>query len=49
MAYDWLPQSVDIFPSAKELADQIEAAGFVDVRFRKHGLGAVAVHVARRA
>ena len=48
-AYDWLPQSVDIFPSAKELADQIEAAGFVDVRFRKHGLGTVAVHVARRA
>ena len=47
-AYTWLPESVDDFPTAQELADQIEAAGFVDVRFRKHGLGTVAVHVARR-
>ncbi len=49
VAYDWLPQSVDDFPSAEELASQMEAAGFVDVRFRRRGLGAVAVHVARRA
>ena len=48
-AYDWLPQSVDEFLSAEELAGQIESAGFVDVRFRKHGLGTVALHVARRA
>ena len=48
VAYDWLPQSVDDFPSAEELASQMEAAGFVDVRFRRRGLGAVAVHVARR-
>ena len=47
-AYTWLPESVDDFPTAPELADQIEAAGFVDVHFRKHGLGAVAVHWARR-
>jgi len=47
-AYTWLPESVDDFPTAPELADQIEAAGFVDVRFRRHGLGAVAVHWARR-
>ena len=47
-AYTWLPQSVDDFPTAQELADQMEAAGFVDVRFRKHGFGAVALHVARR-
>ena len=47
-AYTWLPESVDDFPTAQELAHQIEAAGFVDVWFRKHALGAVAVHVARR-
>lgn len=47
-AYTWLPESVDDFPTAQELAHQIEAAGFVDVRFRKHALGAVAIHVARR-
>ncbi|MCY4113774.1 MAG: ubiquinone/menaquinone biosynthesis methyltransferase [Chloroflexi bacterium] len=47
-AYTWLPESVDDFPTAQELVHQIEAAGFVDVRFRKHALGTVAVHVARR-
>ena len=47
-AYAWLPQSVDQFPSAEQLAGQIESAGFRDVEFRRLGLGAVAIHVARR-
>lgn len=47
-AYAWLPESVDQFPTAEELAAQIEAAGFVDVGFRRLGFGTVVVHVASR-
>lgn len=47
-AYSWLPQSVDEFISAEELAGLIAAAGFVDVRICRLGLGSVALHTATR-
>ena len=47
-AYSWLPQSVDEFLSAEELAAVIAAAGFADVRVRRLGLGSVAIHTATR-
>ena len=48
-AYSWLPQSVDEFVSAEDLAALIEVAGFADVRVRRLGLGSVALHTATRA
>lgn len=47
-AYSWLPQSVDEFVSAEDLAALIAAAGFADVRVRRLGLGSVALHTATR-
>ena len=47
-AYTWLPQSVDEFVGAEELAALIAAAGFADVRVRLLGLGSVAIHTATR-
>ena len=47
-AYSWLPQSVDEFVGAEELAALIAAAGFADVRVRRLGLGSVALHTATR-
>lgn len=47
-AYSWLPQSVDEFLGAEALADVIAAAGFVDVRVHRLGLGSVALHTATR-
>ena len=47
-AYTWLPQSVDEFVGAEELAALIAAAGFADVRVRRLGLGSVAIHTATR-
>ncbi len=47
-AYSWLPQSVDEFLSAEELAAVIAAAGFAGVRVRRLGLGSVAIHTATR-
>jgi len=44
-AYRYLPASLDGFPDAESLAATMRAAGFVDVGFRRLGLGGVAIHV----
>jgi demethylmenaquinone methyltransferase/2-methoxy-6-polyprenyl-1,4-benzoquinol methylase len=48
-AYAYLPASVRRFPGPDELADEIRAAGFGDVRFRLLAGGIVALHVAEAA
>ena len=42
-AYSYLPQSVDEFLSAKQLAGAMEGAGLRNVRRRSLGLGMVAI------
>ena len=44
-AYTYLPQSVDVFPTAVELTGLMEQSGLRDVTYRKVGLGTVAIHV----
>ena len=44
-AYSYLPQSVDEFLSARQLAEAMEVAGLRDVRRRSLGMGMVAVVV----
>lgn len=44
-AYAYLPASLDRFPDADALAESMRAAGLIDVRFRRLGLGGVALHV----
>ncbi len=44
-AYSYLPASVAAFPRADELAAIMSGAGLVNVRYRRFGLGAVALHV----
>jgi demethylmenaquinone methyltransferase/2-methoxy-6-polyprenyl-1,4-benzoquinol methylase len=48
-AYEYLAESIVDWPAQRELAGLIEAAGWSAVRWRNLSLGAVAVHVARRA
>jgi demethylmenaquinone methyltransferase/2-methoxy-6-polyprenyl-1,4-benzoquinol methylase len=48
-AYQYLPESVDTFPSAPDLADRLRSAGFVNVRWRHLTLGVVAIHVGERS
>jgi demethylmenaquinone methyltransferase/2-methoxy-6-polyprenyl-1,4-benzoquinol methylase len=45
-AYTYLPQSVDRFVTAGELAALMRRLGLRDVRYRTFGLGTVALHVA---
>jgi demethylmenaquinone methyltransferase/2-methoxy-6-polyprenyl-1,4-benzoquinol methylase len=47
-AYEYLAESIVDWPSQRELAGLIEAAGWSAARWRDLSLGAVAVHVARR-
>jgi demethylmenaquinone methyltransferase/2-methoxy-6-polyprenyl-1,4-benzoquinol methylase len=47
-AYEYLAESVADWPAQRDLAGQIEAAGWSAVRWRDLSLGVVAVHVARR-
>ncbi len=47
-AYAYLPQSARAFLSAEELAEEMRAAGFVNVRFHRLMLGAAAVHVGEK-
>ena len=47
-AYKYLPESVDTFPGADQLADLLRSAGFRDVRWRHLTLGVVAIHVGVR-
>jgi demethylmenaquinone methyltransferase/2-methoxy-6-polyprenyl-1,4-benzoquinol methylase len=48
-AYSYLPASVRTFPGPNALADVMRRVGLVDVRWRRLGLGAVALHVGRVA
>lgn len=43
-AYRYLPASLEGFPEADRLAALMRSAGLVDVRFRRLGLGSVALH-----
>jgi demethylmenaquinone methyltransferase / 2-methoxy-6-polyprenyl-1,4-benzoquinol methylase len=45
-AYRYLPASLEGFPDADGLAAMLAGAGFADVRYRRLGGGAVALHVA---
>jgi demethylmenaquinone methyltransferase/2-methoxy-6-polyprenyl-1,4-benzoquinol methylase len=47
-AYTWLPESVDGFIGVEELSQNLEVAGFREIRVRKLGLGSVAMHTATR-
>ncbi len=44
-AYAYLPQSLEGFPSAEELAKTMRDVGLVNVRVRRLGFGTVALHV----
>ena len=46
-AYRYLPESVQKFPSAEELATRMTAAGFQNVSFERLTLGIVALHTGR--
>lgn len=46
-AYRYLPTSLEGFPNADHLAGTMRAAGLVDVRYQRFGLGSVALHVGR--
>jgi demethylmenaquinone methyltransferase/2-methoxy-6-polyprenyl-1,4-benzoquinol methylase len=48
-AYEYLAESIVAWPAQRELAGMIEAGGWSAVRWRDLSMGAVAVHVARRA
>ncbi len=48
-AYEYLAESIVNWPAQRELAGLISTAGWSAVRWRNLSLGAVAVHVARRA
>ena len=43
-AYRYLPSSVEAFPPAHELAEMMQEAGFVDVKYQLLGFGTVAIH-----
>jgi demethylmenaquinone methyltransferase/2-methoxy-6-polyprenyl-1,4-benzoquinol methylase len=47
-AYEYLAESIAVWPAQRELAALIGSAGWAAVRWRNLGLGVVAVHVARR-
>ncbi|MDH7602510.1 MAG: bifunctional demethylmenaquinone methyltransferase/2-methoxy-6-polyprenyl-1,4-benzoquinol methylase UbiE [Armatimonadota bacterium] len=44
-AYRYLPQSVEYFATAEQMAREFAAQGLVDVQYRKLALGAVCIHV----
>ena len=44
-AYTYLPESVERFASPPGLADAMRRAGLHDVRYRRVGLGTIALHV----
>lgn len=44
-AYAYLPASIEAFPRAEGLAALMITAGLTHVRYRRFGLGAVAIHV----
>lgn len=46
-AYEYLPASLDGFPSPERLAETMRSAGLTDVRFRRLSTGVVALHRGR--
>jgi demethylmenaquinone methyltransferase/2-methoxy-6-polyprenyl-1,4-benzoquinol methylase len=44
-AYTYLPQSVERFVTPPQLATMMEGAGLHHVRYRRLGLGTIAIHV----
>jgi demethylmenaquinone methyltransferase / 2-methoxy-6-polyprenyl-1,4-benzoquinol methylase len=48
-AYRYLPASVAHFPAESELAERMQAAGFIDVRWETLTFGIAAIHVGTRA
>jgi ubiquinone/menaquinone biosynthesis methyltransferase len=48
-AYRYLLEGIREFPTAELLADEMRAAGFVNVSFQRLSLGIVAIHVARKS
>jgi demethylmenaquinone methyltransferase/2-methoxy-6-polyprenyl-1,4-benzoquinol methylase len=44
-AYTYLPQSIEKFPPAEDLAEQMRAAGFRAVEFIRMTGGTVALHL----
>ena len=47
-AYQYLPESVDNFPSARALAGLLSSSGFRNVRWRHLTMGVAAIHVGER-
>jgi demethylmenaquinone methyltransferase/2-methoxy-6-polyprenyl-1,4-benzoquinol methylase len=47
-AYEYLPSSSEAFLEAEALAGMMEAAGFVEVGFRRRNAGTVAIHWGRK-
>ncbi len=47
-AYTYLPQSARAFPDPDTLAHMMQDAGWSEVRYTLLGMGAVAVHIARK-
>lgn len=47
-AYKYLLQGIREFPTAEDLASEIAAHGFQDVKFERLSLGIVAIHTARK-
>lgn len=47
-AYRYLLAGIQEFPSAELLAEELQAAGFVDVSFERLSLGIVAIHTGRK-
>ncbi len=45
--YAWLPRSLETFPGAPEVARRMEAAGLVEVCFRRMTVGVVCLHLGR--
>jgi demethylmenaquinone methyltransferase/2-methoxy-6-polyprenyl-1,4-benzoquinol methylase len=43
-AYEYLPESIRHFPPQAELAQELERAGFIDVRWQNLSFGIVALH-----
>lgn len=47
-AYKYLLQGIRDFPTAEQLAKELESHGFVEVAFERLSLGIVAIHTARK-
>ena len=47
-AYSYLPESVEVFRSASELAEMMREAGLRDVHYRSMAMGTVAIHVGEK-